>query len=349
METANESVSSPIVEVAGEIIPVASAPPLPPPEEHQVEASSSATPPIPSRPGSKKRALLIGIQKPLQVEPVTNTEGLEALVALVSGTQHQDARSMKQALIELYGYQESDITVLLDRDDHGCTLPTAENILKGIDELVAGAAPGDTFFFHFSSVSTQIFNGKSANGKDNISFNSTSFPSVKAITTCDNMLILNDVLHEKLVKPLPIGSHLIAVFDVCHSASLLDLKHFRCNRVWVPWTNKRKRRVLSALPLPDPLTLQETAITLSIFAKKAAYCDPKPRSPSPKRRNVSPTVTPSNKFSIPQCKHPSTIEEEALWLPQTALALDGPQKIKRVLGGAIDPARLPRTSSAFFV
>ncbi|KAJ2936736.1 hypothetical protein H1R20_g336, partial [Candolleomyces eurysporus] len=257
METVNlnESVSSPIVELPGDI--TAPALSLPPPTEQQVEASSSATPPLPSRPGSKKRALLIGIQKPLQLvdkyEPTTNLdlEELEAFVAALSGTQHQDARTMKQALIELYGYQGSDITVLLDGNDHDCTLPTAENILKCIDELIAGAAPGDTFFFYYSSLSKAITkNGKREDGKDMIAASSIS--SFKAITTCEDELIRGDVLHEKLVKPLPAGSHLIAVFDSSHSASLLDLKHFRCNRVWVPWTNKRKRRALSALPLSDP-------------------------------------------------------------------------------------------------
>ncbi|KAJ7438717.1 hypothetical protein B0H11DRAFT_576562 [Mycena galericulata] len=45
-----------------------------------------------------------------------------------------------------------------------------------------------------------------------------------------------------LVDPLPIGSSLVAVFDSCSSASLLDLAHFRCNRVYVPWIYKTRRR-----------------------------------------------------------------------------------------------------------
>jgi len=44
------------------------------------------------------------------------------------------------------------------------------------------------------------------------------------------------------MEPLPIGSTLVAVFDSCHSCSLLDLEHFRCNRVYVPWRNKGRRK-----------------------------------------------------------------------------------------------------------
>ncbi|KAK7447403.1 hypothetical protein VKT23_014112 [Stygiomarasmius scandens] len=38
-----------------------------------------------------------------------------------------------------------------------------------------------------------------------------------------------DVLKELWVDRLPIGNHLMAVFDSCHSQSLLDLEHWRCN------------------------------------------------------------------------------------------------------------------------
>ncbi|KAJ2922977.1 hypothetical protein H1R20_g14131, partial [Candolleomyces eurysporus] len=240
-----------IVDLPRLVIPpsLTSTPSLPPPEEKHVQASSSTAPLLPTRPASRKRALLIGIQDipPEKLAPATKAGKLKGKVAQKLGKQppqepedqgalrgpHQDVRAMKQVLLELYGYRESDITILMDGDD--CILPTEENILKHIDELVAGAAPGDTFFFHFSGHSKQedTDNKEEEDGKDEF------------IVTYDDKYIRDDDLREKLVDPLPVGSRLIAVFDTCHSASLLDLKHFRCNRVWVPWTNKGRRRSLT--------------------------------------------------------------------------------------------------------
>lgn len=54
--------------------------------------------------------------------------------------------------------------------------------------------------------------------------------------------IQDNELRRLLVDSLPSGTRLTAVFDSCHSASLLDLEHWRCNRVYVPWITKGKRR-----------------------------------------------------------------------------------------------------------
>lgn len=39
----------------------------------------------------------------------------------------------------------------------------------------------------------------------------------------------------RLVDRLPIGSKLTAVFDSCHSGTLLDLDHYLCNEVYHPF------------------------------------------------------------------------------------------------------------------
>ncbi|KAJ2915783.1 hypothetical protein MD484_g4631, partial [Candolleomyces efflorescens] len=278
------------------IIPVSSTPSLPPPEQPQ--ASSSTAPPLPSKPGPKKRALLIGIQNipPEKLALSAKAGKFKDKVAQKLGKQvpqeqdgeqgalrgpHQDVTAMKQVLTELYGYQESDITVLMDGDDPDCIFPTEENILKHIDELVAGAAPGDTFFFHFSGHSKQedTDNKEEEDGKDEL------------IVTYDDKYIRDNVLREKLVDPLPIGSHLIAVFDTCHSASLLDLEHFRCNRVWVPWTNKGKRR---------SMTKQN-----GVVRQQGRLLSPKADSPTTRRFNF-PVITKrrQNRGSIEQVLEP---------------------------------------------
>jgi hypothetical protein len=68
-------------------------------------------------------------------------------------------------------------------------------------------------------------------------------------------------LKRMLVDPLPVGCTLLvrsrrasifvfphvlqAVLDTCHSGTLLDLPHFHCNSVYVPWQSKGERRTMT--------------------------------------------------------------------------------------------------------
>ncbi|KAJ3514302.1 hypothetical protein NLJ89_g2449 [Agrocybe chaxingu] len=143
---------------------------------------------------------------------------------------HNEAKGIGKLLQDVYDYPEENIKYLLD--DGGDDKPTEENILNYIDDLVKGARPGDRFFFHYSGHSSQekTDNPKERDGKD------------EYIITCDGKRIVDDVLHECLVKPLPEGSSLTAIFDSCHSGTLLDLNHDLCNAVYLPFFNKGVRR-----------------------------------------------------------------------------------------------------------
>jgi len=55
-------------------------------------------------------------------------------------------------------------------------------------------------------------------------------------------LIRDNDLRALLVNVLPVGSTLVAIIDSCHSESMLDLDHFRCNRVYTPWVSKGGRK-----------------------------------------------------------------------------------------------------------
>ncbi len=70
-------------------------------------------------------------------------------------------------------------------------------------------------------------------------------------------------LKEILVDPLPVGCTLLvgsslvlrpfsyphsvvqAILDTCHSGTLLDLPHYHCNSVYVPWQSKGERRTMT--------------------------------------------------------------------------------------------------------
>ncbi|KAF6766126.1 caspase domain-containing protein [Ephemerocybe angulata] len=214
--------------------------PVPAKANEEPEASSSKTPALPT-PGtsSKKRALLIGIQnRPPNKDTPTPSKAKRLSRRVTHKFTKQPPRDPSLLLgchKDLYGYKPEDIVVLMDGDDPDCILPTEENILKHMEELVADAQPGDRFFFHFSGHSTQE---ETDDPEEEDGMN-------ELIVTYDNKCIRDDTLRATLVEPLPVGSSLVAVLDTCHSASLLDLKHIRCNRVYVPWTNKGKRRSLT--------------------------------------------------------------------------------------------------------
>ncbi|KAJ7618640.1 peptidase C14, caspase domain-containing protein [Roridomyces roridus] len=175
--------------------------------------------PIPEK-HPKRKALLIGIsyQGSISETPLKGP--------------HADVGRMHELLVDTYGYAVGDIVVLLDDGGAGVQ-PTMFNILHAIDELVLGAKKGDRFFFHYSGHTTQIVS-KSKSEEDEM--DECLVPSDEANIIRDNEL------RRHLVEPLPVGSSLVAVLDSCHSATLLDLDHFRCNRVYVPWISKGKRK-----------------------------------------------------------------------------------------------------------
>ncbi|KAJ6549330.1 caspase domain-containing protein [Mycena vulgaris] len=192
---------------------------------------AGASRPIPESPLSststlsetgRKRALLVGIC-------TARSEGYLDLKAAQS-----DVDKMRALLIDIYHYAPADIRVLIDDGIDGHVQPTRVNILQAIAELVKDVEDGDHLVFHYSGHSTQVDNSRSnseEDGKD------------ECLVPLDGeeMLIVDNELHATLVKPLPAGAHLVAVLDTCHSGSLLDLPHYRCNRVPVPWLSRGKR------------------------------------------------------------------------------------------------------------
>jgi len=65
------------------------------------------------------------------------------------------------------------------------------------------------------------------------------------IITSDEEVIVDDELKQILVVSLPVGCSLLAVLDTCHSGTMLDLPHFHCNSVYVPWQSKGERRTMT--------------------------------------------------------------------------------------------------------
>ncbi|KAJ7448524.1 caspase domain-containing protein, partial [Mycena latifolia] len=151
-----------------------------------------------------KKALLIGIR--------SAGPGYAALAG-----PHRDVRLMRELLIGRYEYKGEDVVVLLDSEEGGeegeGLQPTRENILRAIGDLVRGARSGDRFFFHYCGHTTQIAN-RSNSEEDGLD---------ECLVPADGEahVIMDNELRRHLIDPLPVGAALVAVFDSCHSASLL--------------------------------------------------------------------------------------------------------------------------------
>ncbi|KAK0184810.1 peptidase C14, caspase domain-containing protein [Armillaria mellea] len=162
----------------------------------------------------KRKALIVGIKK-------SSVLGLQEL-----RYPHRDAMKIKDLLIGFYHYTDADVTMLLDDADpsHDTTEATYENLMKHIKNFTEGIQSGDRLFFYFSGHAAQRKNlsGSEEDGMDEF------------IYTKSGRCIRDNTLRKYLVDNLPEGCHLTAVLDACHSGTLLDLAHHRCNRVLGP-------------------------------------------------------------------------------------------------------------------
>ncbi|KAG9076211.1 Ca(2+)-dependent cysteine protease [Ceratobasidium sp. UAMH 11750] len=170
----------------------------------------------------KRKALLVGCNYPGGSAPLNGCIN--------------DVFNIKRFLIDHFGYEEENIRVLTDTESShgeiGEALSTRENIIEYIDWLVSDAEPDDSLFFHYSGHggNQDDHDGDEYDGKDE---------SICPTDYEEAGVLVDDELFELLVKPLPEGAGLTALFDSCHSGSVLDL----------PWTYE----TAGAIKEPDDL------------------------------------------------------------------------------------------------
>ncbi|KAI0299856.1 caspase domain-containing protein, partial [Russula brevipes] len=173
----------------------------------------------------KRRALLIGISyHRTQSKIWTPLDG-----------SHEDVERFRKLLIETYKYSPEDITVLKDDPSlPDLAQPTRANMIRELNRLVSGAGPDDKFVFLYSGHSDQqpSYDAPEVeeDGQDEV------------IITCDEQRIIDNELKHILVDALPDYCFLVAIFDTSHSGTMLDLPHYYCNAVYVPWISRGDRR-----------------------------------------------------------------------------------------------------------
>jgi hypothetical protein len=142
-----------------------------------------------------KRALLVGINY------VNTTAELRGCV--------NDVNDLKEILKTKYDYPVSNILTLTDSQ------ATRKNILSQLTRLLQSGKSGDTLFFSFSGHGyfTRDLSGDELDGKDEL------------IVTVDKYAIVDDELKALIDAHLKKDVTLIALFDNCHSGTILDLPY----------------------------------------------------------------------------------------------------------------------------
>ncbi|KAJ1569477.1 Ca(2+)-dependent cysteine protease, partial [Cladochytrium tenue] len=191
----------------------------------------------PQRRAPRRRALLIGI----------NYTGQKvALQGCVN-----DVRAVRRTVLPRLGFSApaatgdsddddndgrdgAEVRMLLDdrgRETPARRRPTRANILEAFAWLRDGVQPGDLLYFHYSGHGSQA---PSSDSYESLDETLVPVDYLKAGQIIDNVphdLFLtfaelgSDDLNEYLVHGLPTGVRLTAVFDCCHSGTILDLPY----------------------------------------------------------------------------------------------------------------------------
>lgn len=155
----------------------------------------------------RKKALLIGIN-------YFNTENE------LSGCIN-DVANIKNFITSVYGFQEDDMVILTDDQPEDTKFyPTRANIISAMSWLVSDAQPNDSFFFHFSGHGGRV---KDVSGDEDDGYDETIYPVDFNKFEGESGQIIDDDMHDLLVRPLCEGCRLTCIFDSCHSGTALDL------------------------------------------------------------------------------------------------------------------------------
>ncbi|KAG1729145.1 peptidase C14, caspase domain-containing protein [Suillus lakei] len=163
----------------------------------------------------RKKALLIAVR---------NVKGVKISLP----RPHYDAQELKELLINQYGYVEDDIVMLVDDCKlHKSFWPSDVNIFKRIKWLVEDVGEHDRLVFYYSGHGGQTIcrHDSEVDGQDEV------------IYEYNGRKIIDNDLKEQLVDPVlkTKGCHLFALFDCCHSETILDLRHGNyCSRLLSP-------------------------------------------------------------------------------------------------------------------
>lgn len=130
---------------------------------------------------------------------------------------HNDVLQIKEYIMDIHGFKEENITVLMDDGKH--EPPTRKNIVNGYKKVVAASFEGDSVFCHFSGHASQLKDDDWGEEEDGL--DETLVP-VDYRTAGQ---IRDDDLFDIFVHPMPHGVTVTCLMDCCHSGTVLDLPY----------------------------------------------------------------------------------------------------------------------------
>ncbi|KAJ8592891.1 hypothetical protein M405DRAFT_642555 [Rhizopogon salebrosus TDB-379] len=123
-----------------------------------------------------------------------------------------DVHNMKRFLTSHWGYREGDVVTLIDDTNNPRQMPTRRNILDAMRWLVKDAHPRDALFFHYSGHQGQ-FPGENEDEIDEL---------IYPVDYKKAGIINDNDMYRIMVKSLPVGCRLTAIFDSFHLGTALS-------------------------------------------------------------------------------------------------------------------------------
>ncbi len=129
---------------------------------------------------------------------------------------HDDVNSMVDYLEKYQGFEQHNMTVLMDDGNH--RHPSYRNIMSAYRNVARKSMPGDTVFLHFSGHGGQV---KSLKGDEDDGYDEALIP---ADVNISGPIVDNDIC-DQFVKPMQKGVLVISLTDCCHSGTVFDLPY----------------------------------------------------------------------------------------------------------------------------
>lgn len=128
-----------------------------------------------------------------------------------------DVLNMKKYVLKV-GYTIENIKVMTEASESPDCIPTASNIINALGWLRQGATSESELFLHYSGHGGSIIdtNCDETDGRDE---------TICPLDYASRGDINDDIIRKYLVDYLPKGCRLTAIFDCCHSGTIMDLKY----------------------------------------------------------------------------------------------------------------------------